>query len=223
MQLCFGLLVEKVSFKTLFSKGEILMNKPNLIFKVAVFFAFCLSSLPAVFAQADAKIQFEPSYEVVLQVIVGSNDLDVQKSNLPSNLSVVTKSLKNNYSFSNFRINSTHLQRIANTGSLEFKSISREAGQTRDSAAPIFSEWTLGQLKNAPGTGRQNSIQILNFRFGQRVPIITSNSNVNYENIGLTLQKLTVPENIPTVVGSLSTSKLDEIIFLVLTVKQSEN
>ncbi len=76
------------------------MTKPNFIFKTTSVFVLCLLSLTLSFAQADARAaQVEPSYEVVLQVVVGSNDA-AQKNNLPANLAVVTKNLRNNFSFS---------------------------------------------------------------------------------------------------------------------------
>ena len=206
------------------------MNKPNFIFKVASVFVFCLFCSLLSFAQTEAKMQAEPSYEVVLQVVAGSNDA-AQKNNLPANLATVTRNLKNNFSFSNYRLSNTYIGRIANTGNLEYKTVSSNFGRSQDSETPTFLEWSLGNLRTMPNASGQKTIQLQPFRFGARLPIVTSSikedggktsSVINYESVGLTLQRVSLPENAPTLIGTLSTSKTDETIFLVLTVRPVE-
>ncbi len=102
---------------------------------------------------------------------------------------------------------------------MEFKSISGQTGKNF--------EWTLSQLKKA-----SNFLQIRRFNFVQRIPVGNAvlkdeNGNTNsittYDTISLTMQELSFGENVPTIVGSLSASKPDEITFLILTIKPSEN
>lgn len=206
------------------------MTKPKTIFTIVAFSFVCLLSLTNSFAQTDAKKTAEPSYEVVLQILTASNNLG-DKTSVPPTLSNVVKKLKTIYSFSNYRLDSTYLQRVANTGNIEFKSVANEGNQNQENYNPIFSEWTLYGLQSMPDSKGQSSIQFQSFRFGQRVPVKTSsykddngktNNVVNYEQIGLTMQKFGVPENVPTIVGSLSTAKPNELMFLVLTVKSAE-
>ncbi|MDQ3087644.1 MAG: hypothetical protein M3Q78_03505 [Acidobacteriota bacterium] len=198
------------------------MTKPKTIFTTAAFFIVCLLSLTDSFAQTETKQrQAEPSYEVVLHILTAS-DTASEKTSIPPTLSNVVKKLKTIYSFSNYRLDSTYLQRVANTGNIEFKSISNEANQNQDNYIPIFSEWTLGGLQSLPNSKGQNSIQFQNFRFGQRVPIRTQTGIFNYEQIGLTMQRFGVPENVPTIVGTLSTTKPNELMFLVLTVNPAQ-
>jgi len=202
------------------------MNKPNFIFNAASFLILCFLSAAISFAQTDQRAQAEPSYEVVLQVISGSNET-AQKSNLPANLSTVTKNLKNNFSFSNYNLSSTYISRVANTGNIDYKTVSSNFGQNQNSETPSFLEWSLGNLRSMPNASGQNTIQLQPFRFGARMPIVTSsskdeggkiNSVINYESIGLTLQRVSLPVNAPTLIGTLSTQKANETIFLVLTV-----
>jgi hypothetical protein len=201
------------------------MTKPNFTFKIAVLFVLCFAGLTASFAQPDAKAQAEPSYEVILQVLVGSNEAG-QKANTPANLAAVTKKINNNFAFSNYRLSNTYIGRVANTGSIEYKSVSNGFGQTEAQDTPVFLEWSIISLKNMPNARGQNTVQIQPFRFGARVPVKTANlvndkinSIVNYESIGLSLQKISLPENDPTLIGTLPTTKNGETIFLVLTVK----
>ncbi len=196
------------------------MTKPKRIFPVAALFLVWFLSAASVFAQTNQPTrQAESSYEVVLQVLTASNAAS-DKSAVPQTLSNVVKKLKTNYSFSNYRLNSTYLQRVANTGGVEFRSVSNETNQ--DVSTPIFSDWRLDGLQSLPNSKGQNSIQFQSFRFGQRIPIRNTTNLVNYEQIGLTIQKFGLSENTPTVIGTLSTSKPDELMFLILTVKTVE-
>ncbi len=204
------------------------MNKTKILFPTAL---VCLLSLTNIFAQTQNQPrQADTSYEVVLHILTASNN-PAGKSSVPQSLSNVVKKLKTIYSYSNYNLDSTYLERIANTGNLEFKSVSNELDQNQENYAPIFSEWTLGGLQTLPNEQGKNSFQFQSFRFGQRVPVKTgvvkdaagkTSSVVNYEQVGLTMRSLSLPENVPTIVGSLSTSKPDELIFLVLTVKPTE-
>ncbi len=207
------------------------MTKSKIAFSIAAFFSVCLLSLTNGFAQTSPTgKQIEPSYEVVLQTLVASNSAN-NKSDIPQTLVGAVKKLKANYSYSNYRLTSTYLQRVANTGAIQLKSVSNETISSQERNFSIFSEWTLNNLQTLPDAKGQNSIQFQDFRFGQRIPIITSsvrdesgktNSVVNYEQVGLTIQRCSLAENVPTVIGSLSTLNPDELMFLVLTVKSAE-
>lgn len=198
------------------------MNKSKTFFAVAALFIFCLVNAVDSFAQTENKPpQADPVYEVVFHTLVASNNTS-GKTDVPQTLSPVIKKLKNNFSFNNYRVTTTYLERVANTGSVEFKSV---ANASVPSAPPIFSEWSLGGLRNLQNSKGQTSIHVQSFRFGQRVPIrtgINDNSVINYENIGLTLNRFGLPLGEPTVIGSLSTAN-EELMFLVLTINAMEN
>lgn len=207
------------------------MTKSKIAFSIIAFFSVCLLSLTNGFTQTSPTgKQIEPSYEVILQTLVASNNAN-NKSDIPQMLVGAVKKLKANYSYSNYRLGETFYQRVANTGALELRSVSNEIIPDQEKSYSIFSEWTLNNLQNLPDAKGQNSIQFQSFRFGQRIPIITSsvkdadgkiNSVVNYEQVGLTIQKLSLAENVPTVIASLSTWKPNELMFLVLTIKSAE-
>ena len=195
------------------------MNQPKRIFLIAAFCAVNFFSLANAFAQTPLpKRTPEPSFEGVLQTVVASNNT-AEKSAVPQMLSSIFKKLKSDFSFSEFRLVSTVMQRVSNNGSLEFKGVAYEANQ--DKNAPTFSEWSLSGLQNLFAEDGREMIQVQNFKFGQRVPVKGINDSVSYEPIGLT-SRFSLPKNTPTVVGSLTTSKPDELMFLVLTVKTTE-
>ncbi len=189
-------------------------------FSIVTLFIICLASAANTFAQTETKPpQAEPVYEIVLHTVVASNNTS-GKTDLPQALSGAIKKLKNNFSFTNYRVMSTYLERVANTGSIEFKSFA-----PLPNALPIFSEWALGGLRNLQNSRGQTTIQVQSFRFGQRVPIrtgVNDSAVVNYENIGLTLNRFGLPLGEPTVIGSLSTAN-EDLMFLILTVNLMEN
>ncbi len=204
------------------------MNKTKILFAVTF---VCLLGLTNIFAQTQNQMPpADTSYEVVLHILTASNN-PAGKSSVPQSLSNVVKKLKTVYSYSDYSLNSTYFERVANTGVLEFKGISKNLDQNQENFASVFTEWTLGRLQTSPNGQGENSVQFDGFRFGQRVPVITGISTdasgktsnvVNYEQIGLTLKSLSLSENVPTIIGSLSTSKPDELIFLIMTVKPTE-
>jgi hypothetical protein len=201
------------------------MNKPIFLFKIFLFL-FVLSAAN-VFAQDKKEPQAYPCYEVVLQIMVASNNPG-DKGALPPSLAAVVKKLKSNYNFSDYRLATTFLQRTSN--SIEYKSLLSDFTGLKDNSAPVFSEWSLKNLRSLPNASGRSTIQFERFNFGARIPVVVgvrdengkTASNINYEVIGVTTTVFSVSENEPTVVGSLATSKPDELMFLVLTVKPAE-
>lgn len=202
------------------------MNKPKFFIFAAIF----LLSLSAVFAQADGKNQIEPSYEVYLHVIVAS-DQDDGKKDLPPTLAAVAKKLKSEYSYSNYRLAATFFERISLNGGVDHKGILNQLKQNGESAT-YFSEWMLNGLQTAVNARGQNIAHFQNFRFGARIPVVVRTIKnekgdgereiVNYESVGVGINRFNVPENTPTLIGSLTTPKTDEFVFLVLTVKPAD-
>jgi len=189
---------------------EYFMNQPKKLFLLAAFFIFgcCLTDS---LAQTPANRPSEPNFDIILQTVIASNDAG--KTEVAPSLSGIIKKLKTDFAFSNYRLGSTFIQRVANKGGADSRSIS-----TSEKNLAVFSEWTINNLESSTDENGQQTIQIQNFRFGQRVPI---NNTTNYEQIGITA-KFNLPKNTPTIVGSLTTSKPDELMFLILTVKSAE-
>ena len=201
--------------------------------KISVLFVFALVVLagaqtfgqePRDAAAAGAVVrqqQGEPSYEVLLQVLVASNAAGATQA--PASLANVVKKLKATFPFSDYRVAATYMNRVENGGSIESKGIIQETTAS-PSAHPIFQEWSLVGLKKAveAAGGGQNLIQAGGFRFGTRVPVQVS-SVVSYENTGLNINRVNLIENAPTIIGTLNAPKSSELIVLVLTVRTAAN
>lgn len=196
------------------------MNQSKRFFSFLVFPLLILLGVSAVVAQPDTG-QLEPSYEIALHVIIGSNEPGT-RADVPAGLSNVSKHLKSNFSFSNYRLANTFLGRISNTGNIEYKSVSNILGQETDAESQTFLDWSVLNFRSVP-----NGFQARSFRFGARVPVRTGtfkdgtgmNSVVNYEPIGLTMNVIGLPANTPTLIGTISLPKTTGTIFLVATVR----
>lgn len=194
------------------------MNRPKKIYLLAAFFIICLLSATDSLAQTPAAKTSEPSFDVVLQTIVASNEAGEKSDNLQS-LSGIAKKLKSDFSFSAYRLTGTFVQRVSNAGNSEFKGLAYEP--TDDKNYPTFSEWSLSGLQNSADENGRETVQIRNFRFGQRIPIKNPNGATTYEQVGLSTQ-FGLPKNTPTIIGTVTTGKPGELMFVILTVKPAE-
>ena len=201
------------------------MHRSKLIFSILVLSTFVLISNSPVNAQGDPR-GAEPSYDVLLQIVIGGDD----KANmpLPQNLGNIAKQLKANFPYADYKLANAYVGRIAVNGNLENKSISNVFGQTQQGDTPSFWEWSLMGLRSSPSAAGRNDLAFNVFRFGARIPVRTGTTKdgagmiqpvFSYENIGLNSGRLTVPENTPTLVGSLALPNTTGTAFLVLTLR----
>lgn len=170
--------------------------------------------------------QRESNYDLSLQLVLGSDDIS-QRSDLPPELSSISKQLKTGIRFSTYRLGTIFLGRIANNGSFDYKSI---WNISRPESSPLsFVEWSATNLKATPDANGKARFQAQSFRFGARVPVIMSGIKdengksaaqvYNYEQIGFTLSKIGLSEDVPTLVGTLTMPGTSGTIFLVLTIR----
>ena len=202
------------------------MNPPKTFrLTVCLLSVLLFGGLP-IFAQSSSP-KVEASYEVVLQLIVGSNE-NGEGTALPANLRGMSGQLKNNFGFSNYRLDNTFVGRIAANGTFEYKSVSNSFGSGVDGETPTFLEWTLGHLISSTDEKGRAAIMAQPFRFGAKVPVKVSTlvdggtktvSNTSYESIGLTVNQVSLAQNTPTLIGTLSLPRTTGTIFLVLTVR----
>lgn len=170
----------------------------------------------------------EQNFEVVMNVVLGS-DSGPARSALPANLSEVVGQLKASMAFNNYSVANTYFGRVADAGSLEYRSVADIFGIEAGSENPSFVEWKIGRIRSVPGNGRRHSFTIEGFRFGARVPIRMGSAGQDgktplvYEGIGLNLGNVNVAAGSPTLVGTLSLPRSNGTLFLVMTVNPVKN
>ena len=198
------------------------MNRSKLVLNTPIFLLLFLFGASLTFAQA-VPVPVEPSHDVTLQVIIGTNDGAGQP--LPADLSGISRHLKSNFSFTNYRVAETFLGRVGNRGDLEYKSVFNLMDQKTDAELQTFLEWSLRGLRTAKDVNDKTVLQAEMLRFGGRVPLKLSEVKGNeaavthYESIGLKLDRLTLPVGAPTLVGSITMTKALGAMFIVVTIK----
>jgi hypothetical protein len=201
------------------------MNYFRTPFRSLLVLSLLTLSSAAIYAQ-----QVEPSYDMTLQLVVGSNETG-GGSDIPSDLSAVTRELKAHFAFTNYRISGTLIGRIANGGTFQYKSFANAFGREQAPGSQTFMDWSVAGFRNMPTASGKQGFQAQAFRFGARVPVIIGGQkdetgkivpSFNYEPIGLTLDKVGLSENVPTLIGTLSLPGTSGTIFLIMTVRSAD-
>ena len=183
----------------------------------------------AVFANAQQAAQLEPSFDVALQLVVGSND--GVRGEIPAELAGVTKQIKQSFGLNNYRLATTFIGRIANRGGFEYKSTSNIFGQESTGSTQTFLDWSLRDLQTMPTAGGRTGFRAESFRFGARVPVLTSTASdgtgkstpvFNYEPIGIALNRVGLTDGSPTLIGTLNLPGTSGTIFLIMTVRSAD-
>jgi hypothetical protein len=165
--------------------------------------------------------QSAESYEVMLQLLVAGDA--GEHEDLPQNLTLIERKLKNDFGASNYRLAMTLLSRASEKGTIESKGIGL-INKSQSNDPKSFYEIVLSNIKANKQVERELAMDYL--RFGLRVPVISAPQNekggfpvVNYEHVGITAKPLNMTLDEPTIVGTLTTSRANEFIVVVLTVK----
>jgi hypothetical protein len=190
---------------------------------------FILALSAGVLAQNEPR-QAEPSFDVTLNVIAGSNDAS-QKGELPQSFAPITKQLKGAFGYSSFRLVNTYIGRIGDNGTIQYQSIANNFGPD-PLERPVFLDWQLTRLKSFASGGGPAAFQIEAFRFGAKVPVRTANNTdasgkaipvYNYESIGLNVNRMSINQGRPVLIGTMELPPTSGTVFLVLSVNPVEN
>ena len=204
------------------------MNPSRKILTIMFVAAVAMFGGRTSFAQGAAKTAASgSSYEAMLYVVLGTNE-SAAGAELPKSIAGVTRQLRDNFSFNNYRVLNTYVGRIADNGSLEYKSVaSLQNAADRELDSPSFLEWTLANLRSTDSPASGDQLMMHTFRFGALDPVRftavaeggKTSSVVNYENVGLTVNKLGITQNSPTLIGTISLPRTTGTVFLVLAVR----
>jgi hypothetical protein len=179
----------------------------------------------ASFAQTETKPMPDRDLDITLQVLTASAEPGI-RSELPASLASIARQLKADVGAANFRLASTFLGRTSTSGGFEYKSITESLSPAVDGEPPTFLEWSLNGVRMG-----SSGLYAQSFRFGARVPVRSSSMRedggkafpiFNFEQIGLSVGRLGIPEGQPFLIGSLSLPKQNSTLFLVLTVRAAK-
>lgn len=203
------------------------MYRPNFSRTLSVSL-FLLIFFSSAFAQNQPGELTNDVFDAKLQVILASDRAASTKS-LPSNLSAITEALTRDFALSNFQLIDTQIGRLGDRGTLETKAAVEIDDPVATAGQPAYTEWSIADSRSG-GSPEGSAVTIGSFRYTIRLSTRKALADnepgrpgtvVSYESFGQSLNRLSVPDAVPTVVGSISLPKGTGKLFLILTVSKS--
>jgi hypothetical protein len=188
-------------------------------------------------SQGGARTQAAPNskqdqtnHEVQLFLLSASNGAG-QPNNVPKTLEGVVRQLNASLPFADYRLAATFINRVKDGGALEVRGVSGApfTAPSPNTLTPTFYNFRLGGVKLGEDASGLKFVQIPNFNFGLKYPVQTATTRddkgqsfpvIQYEDTGITTQ-MSVREGEPTVVGTITTGRPEEIFVLVVTIKRT--
>ena len=191
------------------------------------------SEQPASQAQTAARGS-DANLDVQFYLLAASNNTG-EGRRLPSSLDGVARQLRATLPFENYRMAATFLHRVRDGGRLEVRGVGVPplSMPANISGNSTFYQYRIGQIASVSQTNVPSPVvNLREFSFGLKVPIVTARVRddsgrtgdggfpvVQYEDTGITTT-LNVREGEPTVVSTITTSRPEELLVLVVTVRR---
>jgi hypothetical protein len=210
-----------------------------------IFLALCcvlFTMAPAAFAQDSSQPgrsalarEDETNLDTQLYLILATNR-ETEDGRMPVALDSVMKRLHESLTFKHYSLAGTFVNRVRNGGRIDVSWVGGSLlvptnGMT---ANPSFSQFT-ALVKLSADLGGLEVVRMNDFRFGARVPIVTSASgmtttstnaallqSVNYEPIGLRTD-ISMREGSAVIAGTLNMGPSGDTIVVVVAARRSSN
>lgn len=159
------------------------------------------------------------NYEVRLHLLVGSNDAGANR--LPMELQPIVNQLRASLPFREYALGVTFINRVRDGGNLEVNGVANSLlSAPINSNAATFYNFALRRVRSETDAQGREAVQVPDFKFGLRVPLQLG-AATNYEQVGLTTS-VSLRENTPVVIGTLTTNRTDQIMVLVAQIKRAD-
>ncbi len=198
--------------------------------------------MPSVFCQeqsstARAAIRDDDTnLETQLYLILGTNR-EIDEGKIPAALDPIIKRLRESLPFKHYSVAGTFLNRVKNNGRLDVSWVGSPFLLSSASSAAALSNPSFNQFAavvRLATDGNGNDIVRMNeFKFGARVPIITSQlattnaslsvvpvSQVNYESVGLHTD-ISMREGSPVIAGTLHVGPQGDAIVVAIAARRA--
>lgn len=186
-------------------------------------------------ASANTQKEDEPNLDTQLYLILATNR-ETEETKLPVVLQPVLTRLREALAFKHYSLAASFLNRVKHNGRLEMTWVGGPllAPASSPLGNPSFNEFTARVFLQTDASGRQ-IIQMNDFRFGSRVPIITAQTTttnastlssglpvINYQPVGLRTD-ISMSEGVPVIAGTLNVGPSGDAIIVVISAKRAEN
>jgi hypothetical protein len=180
---------------------------------------------------ARIKANDATALEVQLYLIVGTKAPVTDEEKLPASLDAVVKQLRSTFTFKNYRLAATLLNRVKNGGrfNLSWAGGPLLASSAATTATPGFNDFQVGMVKLVQDETGRDIVQMAGFNFGARIPIqvssvaMTGSSPsapvIQYERTGMTTD-LSMREGEPIIAGTLNVGPSGDALIIVVSAKR---
>jgi len=167
--------------------------------------------------------------------LIYATNREVADGKLPIALESPMKRLRETLTFKHFNLAASFLNRVKNHGRLDVSWVGGPFLTSVNSATgnPSFNQFTA--LVTLVDESNRGLVRMTDFRFGSRVPIVTSQTTataastgttsfpvINYESIGLRTD-ISMREGEPVVAGTLNVGPSGDAIIVVIAARRSAN
>jgi len=193
------------------------------------------SSAPQKPANAAPR-EDETNLDIQLFLILATNR-DVEDGKLPNALQPVLARLRDSMNFQHYSVAASLLNRVRHNGRLETSWVGGPMlAPVSSPINPSFNEFTAGRVRVDRDLNGREIIQMIEFRFGARVPIITAQPNttnasigapggfpvINYQPVGLRTD-ISLSDGVPVIAGTLNVGPSGDAIIVVVSAKRATN
>jgi hypothetical protein len=177
----------------------------------------------------------ETNLDIQLFLILATNR-EVEEGRLPNALQPVLTRLRDSLNFKHYSLAASLLNRVRHNGKLETSWVGGPLGAPVPSPMgnPSFNEFTAGRVRLDRDVNGREIIQMLEFRYGSRVPIITAQPTttnastnaiggfpvINYQPVGLRTD-ISLTEGVPVIAGTLNVGPSGDAIIVVVSAKRA--
>jgi hypothetical protein len=206
--------------------------------------AFALAAPAAALAQeegqgrpagAAARPRDEVNHEIQLYLLSASNTAGA-RGRVPDSLGGVVRQLRAALPYEGYGVAATTFNRVRDGGTIEFRGVGGPPlapPSPPGTSTPAFYNYSLNAVSLTEGAGGAPFIRLRSIRFGLRVPVQTGTTRlegstsgpgypvIQWEDTGLTTAELSVREGEPTVVGTISTARSEELFVLVINARRA--
>ena len=176
----------------------------------------------------------EVNHELQLHLLNASNVAGA-RDRVPESLAGVVRQLRGSLPHSGYSVAATTFNRVRDGGTVEFRGVGGSPLSPNVQGNPLlpaFYTYALSTVNLAEGSGGTPFIRLRAIRFGLRVPVQTSSVKaegttgpsfpvIQWEDTGLTTTEISVREGEPTVVGTITTARPEEVFVLVITARRA--
>jgi hypothetical protein len=181
-----------------------------------------------------AQREDDTNLDTQLYLILATNR-DGEDGKVPAVLQPVINRLRETLGFKHYSLAASFLNRVKHMGTLEMTWVGGPllAPSQSPMGNPSFNEFTARVRLERDANGRP-VIQMNDFRFGSRVPIVTAQATttnastnapsafpvISYQPVGLRTD-ISMPEDVPVIAGTLNVGPSGDAIIVVVSAKKS--